>query len=318
MPVRVRLVVMAGPVVGRGHLGRALSLAETMAERGTVTELQLLAGSLEPNEARRAADARLSLVAAGSVAAPGTAVVVDLPDPDVAPPVEPARLLVIDDRDTFAGEAAVIVQPSKSHWDGPGTAEIILAGFEHVPIAAAVRRRRAEALATEVAEVGRRLVACFGGSDPSDVTARLVGALAGLDADLEVIVGPTYRGSVADWPVDAIRDPLDLVDRLAAADVVVLGAGTMKFDAACLGRPGILVAVADDQLPVGPAFASTGAARYLGDGRTIEPATVGNAAAALLADRAARAGLGRRAAEVIDGDGADRIAAVLEGLAHQS
>jgi UDP-2,4-diacetamido-2,4,6-trideoxy-beta-L-altropyranose hydrolase len=317
MAARIRLVATAGPVVGRGHVGRALSLGEALAERGTETELQLLAGSLGPNEARRAADARLSIVAAGSVAAPGTAVVVDLPDPDAAPPVEPAWLLVIDDRDTFAGRAAVIVQPSQARWRGPGSATTVLAGYDYVPISAAVRRRRTAALDAEMPVVGRRVVVCFGGADPGDVTGRLVSVLAALDADVEVILGPSYRGSTQGWPRTPTRDPVDLVDRLATADLVVLGAGTMKFDAACLARPAILLAVADDQLPVGPAFASTGAARYLGDGRTVEPAAIAAAAGHLLADRPARASLGRRAAEVIDGDGADRIATVLEGLADQ-
>ena len=197
----------------------------------------------------------------------------------------------------------------------PGSAGTVLAGYDYVPISAAVRRRRAAALDSAVPAVGRRVVVCFGGADPGDVTGRLVGALAGLDADVEVIVGPSYRGSTDGWPVTAVRDPEDLVERLATADVVVLGAGTMKFDAACLGRPSILLAVADDQLPVGPAFAATGAARYLGDGRTIEPAAVARAVGELLLDQAARAALGSRAAEVVDGMGAERIAAVLERLA---
>lgn len=315
MPARIRLVVTAGPLDGRGHLGRALSLAEALAERRTAAELQLLAGSLSPNEAARGAAASLAMVAAGEAIPAGTAVVVDLPDPRTAPSGDADRLLVIDDRDTFARRAAVVVQPSQSTWHGPGTARTVLAGYDYVPISAAVRLRRAAALDSAVPEVGRRVVVCFGGADPRDVTGRLVGALAALDADVEVIVGPSYRGSTDGWPIEAVRDPADLVERLAAADLVVLGAGTMKFDAACLGRPAILLAVADDQLPVGPAFAATGAAQYLGDGRTIEPLDVAGAIEELLADRSARADLGSRAAEVVDGLGADRIAAVVEGLA---
>ncbi len=316
MPARIRLVVTAGPLDGRGHLGRALSLAEALAERGTSAELQLLAGSMSSNEAARAAAASLAVVAVGAEAVPrGIAVVVDLPDPRAAPAVDPDRLLVMDDRDTFAGRAAVVVQASQPTWNGPGSAGTVLAGYDFVPISAAVRGRRAAALDSAVPVVGRRVVACFGGADPRDVTGRLVGSLTAIDAEVEVIVGPSYRGSTDGWPVTPVRDPDDLVERLAGADVVVLGAGTMKFDAACLGRPVILLAVADDQLPVGPAFAATGAARFLGDGRTIQPAAVAAEVGKLLADPAARAALGSRAAEVVDGLGADRIAAVLERIA---
>ncbi len=313
MPARIRLVATAGPLDGRGHLGRALSLAEALAERGTAAELQLQAGSMSANEARRAADASLAVVPAGAAVPPMAAVVVDLADLTAAPAVEPDRLLVIDDRDTFAGRAAVVVQASQPHWNGPGRADTVLAGYDYVPIAAAVRRRRTE---LDTARDGRRrVVVCFGGSDPSDVTGRLVGSLAELDADVEVIVGPSYRGFTDDWPIVAVRDPVDLVERLATADLIVLGAGTMKFDVACLGRAAVLLVVADDQVPVGPAFAATGAARFLGDGRTIESAVVVSAVEELLADPAARAALGRRAAEVVDGLGGERIATVLERLA---
>jgi spore coat polysaccharide biosynthesis predicted glycosyltransferase SpsG len=318
MPARIRLVATAGPLDGRGHLGRALSLAEALAERGTAAELQLLAGSMSPNEAARAAAASLAVVAVGEeaeAAPPGVAVVVDLPDPRIAPAVDPDRLLVMDDRDTFAGRAAVVVQAAQPSWNGPGSAGTVLAGYDYVPISAAVRRRRPAGLDAAVPALGRRVVMCFGGADPGNVTRRLVGVLADIDAEVEVIVGPSYRGSTDGWPVTAVRDPADLVERLAGADVVVLGAGTMKFDAACLGRPAILLAVADDQLVVGPAFASTGAARFLGDGRTIVPGVVARAVEGLLADPSARAALASRAREVVDVRGADRIAAVLERLA---
>lgn len=315
MPARIRFIATAGPVVGRGHLGRALTIAEALAERGVPAELQLLAGSLSPNETRRADAASLRVVPADSEAVRGAAVVVDLPDPQAAPAVEVDRLLVIDDRDVFAGHAVVVVQPSQPRWSGPGHAATVLAGYDYVPIAAAIRHRRAATLEAPTPSVARRVVVCFGGSDPAEVTGRLVGALAALDADVTLIVGPSYRGSTDRWRITAVRDPADLVERLAAADVALLGAGTMKFDAACLARPALLLAVADDQLPVGPAFAATGAARFLGDGRTIEPEAVARAVAELLADPLARASLGRRAADVVDGHGADRISDVLERLA---
>jgi spore coat polysaccharide biosynthesis predicted glycosyltransferase SpsG len=166
---------------------------------------------------------------------------------------------------------------------------------------------------------------CFGGSDPARVTERLAPALVaraarathdGADSaaawSVEVIVGAGYGGGD---PVDLalVRDPADLAERLAAADLVVIGAGTMKFEAACLGRPALLVAVADDQLRVGPAFAATGAADWLGDGRTLDPDRLADAVAELIGEPGRRAEMGRRGGEVVDGRGAERLAlAILE------
>jgi UDP-2,4-diacetamido-2,4,6-trideoxy-beta-L-altropyranose hydrolase len=90
----------------------------------------------------------------------------------------------------------------------------------------------------------------------------------------------------------------------------------MKFEVACLGRPAILLAVADDQLDVAPVYARTGAADYLGDGRTANPDGIRSAVAGLLADAPRRAAMAATAVGLVDGEGADRIAlAILDLIA---
>jgi spore coat polysaccharide biosynthesis predicted glycosyltransferase SpsG len=316
MPATIRFVATAGPLDGRGHLGRALSLAEARWAPGTTIELELVGGTLTERERARALAVGLRQVEADAPAAPATVAVVDVPEPaTIAARFNPARLAVFDDRDAFRGAAALVVQPSQGTWSGPGTAGAVLAGYEYVPIPAAIRQRRSSDAG--LPRDGRRpqVLVCFGGSDPDRVTERLMPALAAvLDAEIEAVVGASYRGPTDGWPVPVRRDPPDLIQRLATADVGLLGAGTMKFEAACLARPMLLLAVADDQLPVGPAFAATGAARFLGDGRTVDPVAVADAVAALLADPVVRAAMAATAARVVDGDGADRIATAVERL----
>jgi len=316
MPPTIRFVATAGPLDGRGHLARALSLAEARWGDGTTMELELVAGALTDGERARARAVGLREVEAGERLGSATVAVVDVPElGPIADRFHPARLAVFDDRDGFDGRAAIVVQPSQPAWRGTGHTATVLAGYGYVPISAAIRRRRSIGVAS--AEDRRpRVLLCFGGSDPARVTERLVPALAGsLDAEVEAVVGASYAGPTDGWPVPVQRDPSDLVERLAAADLAVLGAGTMKFEAACLARPMVLLAVADDQLPVGPAFAATGAARFLGDGRRVDPTALAEAVAALLADRPALADMGATAARVVDGEGADRIAIAVERMA---
>ena len=243
-------------------------------------------------------------------------VVVDLPNPNWATAGQaPNRLVVFDDGDRFDGRAAIVVQPSQQVWTGSGHAHLVLAGPGIVPIAARYRELRSSKRSGRAGDEPVLVVACFGGSDPSRVGERLAPALRpGRGWRTELILGASFGGSTDGWPLEVVRDPADLADRLAAADIVVLGAGTMKFEAACLGRPSILVAVADDQLAVGPAFAATGAAIYLGDGRSIEPDRVRSAVEELVGDRERRESLGRRAAEVVDGRGAARLAEAIAKL----
>jgi UDP-2,4-diacetamido-2,4,6-trideoxy-beta-L-altropyranose hydrolase len=322
MSVRVQFVVAAGPSTGRGHLGRALALAEASWPPGTILELVVdPEDPLTERERGRFEEAGGHLVSGGPIE-PGAIVVLDVPEADVAiAGLDPARLVVFDDRETFTGSAAIIVQPSLPSWSGRASADRVLAGFGIAPIGAEVRRRRADQVTSGgngVAPAGPvRVLVCFGGSDPDRVTARLTPAIASAvagAAELDVVIGPSYSGPTDGWPVVPTRDPADLVDRLARADLIIAGAGTMKFEIACLGRPMLLLAVADDQRPVGPTFAASGAARYLGDGRSIDPAEVGSAVRALLDDPAERASLGQTAARVVDGAGGDRLAAAIVEL----
>jgi spore coat polysaccharide biosynthesis predicted glycosyltransferase SpsG len=149
---------------------------------------------------------------------------------------------------------------------------------------------------------------CFGGSDPYDVTTRLGRALsAAMMWELDVVVGPDYVGRAVADRLPVVREPSDLADRFVAADIAVVGAGTMKFEAAALGVPAVLVAVADDQLQVGPLFGATGAAVWAGDGRRIDPVAVAEHVLSLLDDADRWSEMSRRGPAVVPGDGARRI-----------
>jgi hypothetical protein len=315
VPSTVRLITATGPAVGHGHLARTLALAEARWPAGVDRELALVSGAPSPAESARALAAGLRLVDHQAAPATGAAIVVDVPDPNsVAATVEAERLVIFDDRDVFAGEAAVVVQPSLPTWSGHATAGRVLAGYGWAPIGAAWRPWTERSPIAPGGDTPHVLV-CFGGSDPHDVTGRIAPVIEADDRwRTTIVVGPDYEGASATG-ASIVRDPGDLPRRVAEADLVVLGGGTMKFEVAALGRPAILLAASDDQLPVGPPFASTGAALWLGDGRTIEPEAGRDAVARLLADDARRAAMSAAGRRVVDGAGADRLAAEIAALA---
>jgi len=234
--------------------------------------------------------------------------VVDLPDPNEAGAAVLAEATVFDDRELLAAPARVVVQPSLPRWTPtPGAvAGTVLDGYAYAPLGRGVRAAIGSQRPARAARP--RVLLCFGGSDPSDVTAR-VGRTLGADARwaLEIVVGPDYRGVAEAAGLAVVREPPDLVARLLAADVAVIGAGTMKFEAAALGLPAVLVAVGDDQLPVGPPFAATGAAAWAGDGRDVDPVALADILASLLHDEDRRLAMSRRGPLVVAGDGAHRI-----------
>lgn len=307
----LRLLASAGPGEGRGHLARALALAEAAQELGIRTSIALARGEPSEVERGRADAAGVEFETPETLRRRPAPLVVDLPDPNDAGSAALEWATVFDDSHLLAYPVRVVVQPSLPTWaPTPGArAGRTLVGYVFAPLGrsvlrAAVERRPRHDRATP------RVIVCFGGSDPHDVTARLGGALtADPRWSLDLVVGPDYRGTAETRGLAVRREPPDLVARLAAADVAVLGAGTMKFEAAALGVPAVLVAVTDDQVPVGPPFAATGAAAWAGDGRRVDPATVVALLAALALNPGRCAELARRGPEVVPGDGARRIVA---------
>jgi hypothetical protein len=314
MPRIVRLRTSADPGGGRGHLARALSLAEARWPDDVSIELSIAGSTPSDGERARATAAGAHLVSDRSRVPRGAVVIIDGPDPDrLAAGVPSEHLVVFDDSERFEGAAAVVVQPSQPSWAGQARARRILAGYHWAPIGADWQDAAKRVESTRTSGQPRVLV-CFGGSDPHDLTGRIGHPLARDPRwATTIVVGTDYRGDLVDerWA----REPPDLANRVAGADVVVIGAGTMKFEVALLGRPAILVAAADDQLAVGPPFAATGAAQWLGDGRIVDPEDVVAAVAGLWTDPPTRAAMSAAARREVDGLGADRLAAVIAPLA---
>jgi len=316
----VRLVAAGAVKDGRGHVSRALALADALCQAGADVELELIRGQLTALERSRISGWPVRLLDSGASERNDHALVIlDLPDSaEALNRFEPDRLVVFDDRAVFGGRAAFVIQPSLPSWEGPGTARRVLAGYGYVPLADEFGQLRARLADRAPARTGTlpRVLVCFGGSDPDDALGRIgPGLVADPRWTAEVVVGAGYRGAADAWWIPPIRDPADLPERLAAADLAILGAGTMKFEAACLGRPAVLLAVADDQLAVAPVYAATGAAAYLGDARSIDPGPVRTAVAGLLADEPGRAAMAGVAHRLVDGEGAGRIAEAVLALA---
>ena len=314
----IRLVTSAGAKEGRGHISRTVTLAEAVQKAGASVRVELLRGELSDRDR-----ARLVAIAADTRPLDSVvddAVLVDLPDPNEIGGRWPvSRLAIFDDSNLLTNPAAVVIQPSLARWTGSTMARRILEGYAFAPIRSTIRRLAAQRLAETVPP---QVLVCFGGSDPWDLGARVAPAVAGAGSWSTVaILGTGYQGRLRETDegsgasLRVLRDPLDLDRRLATAAVAVTGAGTMKFELAVLGRPAILVAAADDQLPIGAPFAATGAARFLGDGRALDPAAIGDAVAALMADEPARIAMASRGRAVVDGQGADRIASAVVELA---
>lgn len=113
----------------------------------------------------------------------------------------------------------------------------------------------------------QRIVIAFGGSDPLNATEACLAALhAALpDVSFDVIVGagsPHATGLVQRWAdrgrVEIAVNARDIARRFAAADLFVGAGGSMTWERACLGLPGITLPIAANQQPLCARLAAAG------------------------------------------------------------
>jgi UDP-2,4-diacetamido-2,4,6-trideoxy-beta-L-altropyranose hydrolase len=178
--------------------------------------------------------------------------------------------------------------------------------------------RPAEAKLRPRATVARLLVS-FGGFDPTGETEKILRALAlGPAASLgvDVVVGAAHprlaairRLAASFSSVDvhvAVQRMDELIER---ADLCIGASGISVLERCAKGLPSLLIAVADNQVPIARALAERGAAIYLGRSEDVDEERIARAIGGLQAMPELVAMMAQKAAEVCDGDGARRAAA---------
>lgn len=319
--MRVLLWVDAGPEAGFGHLGRGLALADALAAAGATCRFVVppdvtarawlrAAGHDDPILLGDPGHPWAEVLVAAETA---DVVVVDVRRPLAADEVRAlgvtARVVLIDDLGSGAALADLVVAPC-----GDGEPPRRLVGPQYMPLRAPALRPPRATAATPVVLVS------MGGSDPGGLTAPVVEALAAVRPRIEVrvVANPASRvwlqlgplcarhGFAAPWAVE----PGGLGRHLAVADLAVLAFGVTVYEALASGVPAVaLCRTAGDVAHV--ARLGDGV-RSLGTAWTAADVTA--AVSALAADPAARAAMGRAGRAVVDGRGAERVAAHVVAL----
>lgn len=320
--MRVVLWVDAGPQAGFGHLARALALADALGAAGATCRFVVPPDATARTWLRAAehhdpillTDPERPWPEVLVAAETADVVVVDVRRPLAADEVRAlgatARVVLIDDDGPGAALADLVVAPC-----GPSGQPRWLVGPAYVPLRAPALRPPRATAATPVVLVS------MGGSDPGGFTAPVVEALAAVRPRVEVrvVANPASRvwlqlgplcarhGFAAPWAVE----PGGLGRHLAVADLAVLAFGVTVYEALASGVPAIaLCRTAGDEAH----------AARLGDGvQSLGTAWDGDevtaAVAALAADPARRAAMGRAGRATVDGRGAERVAAHVVALA---
>lgn len=154
----------------------------------------------------------------------------------------------------------------------------------------------------------------FGGSDPEDISSRLLPIIERMEGvgRITVVLGPGYQGHVslsdAGGRVVILRNVTRMSELMQDADLAISAGGGTALELAYVGVPTLLMPLTPDQQPIAYALVEAGASRMLTFQQDGEGATVAEQIDVLLHDRDARSAMNRAGRALVDGRGAERIA----------
>ncbi len=174
----------------------------------------------------------------------------------------------------------------------------------------------------EIPEVACKVLVTLGGSDPDNVTLKVIQALLQIEQLVAVVVlggsNPHYEellSSLEDNPaIDLKKNVNNMPDLFAWADLAISSAGTTTWELAFMGLPSLIIILAENQVKVAGQLDSAGIAKNLGWHNRLDPPDISQGISSILSDADARASMAKLGRRTIDGFGVDKaLIALSEG-----
>ena len=172
----------------------------------------------------------------------------------------------------------------------------------------------------------RSLLVSYGGSDPSNETAKAITALldvTGIER-IDVVIGPAmphaeeFRRLAADDPRFTFHiAPDDMARLMADADLALGAGGSTSWERCVLGLPALVTTVAPNQVESTQALAARGAVLYLGSSECVSADDIKTAIRDLSEDPERVREMGSRSRELMeDACGPSTVAEAMLEVAH--
>jgi len=172
-----------------------------------------------------------------------------------------------------------------------------------------------------IPDLARRVLITMGGSDPRNLTARVLGALRLLGSTVEttvVVGGSNPRLSelkaLADNPscaFDLVVNASNMPELMASADMAISAAGTTCWEMCLSGLPAIVIDTTANELRLAEELARREVVLHVPISQVTEY-ELGRAIEMLARSAALRSGMSQRAAELVDGQGAARVVTAMK------
>jgi UDP-2,4-diacetamido-2,4,6-trideoxy-beta-L-altropyranose hydrolase len=296
------------------------ALEERFAREGvTVTKITAAPGTVSDAEQTVAEARRLG---AAWVVADGYRF-----EPDCIRRLKAARLRVLslDDDGRFDFYAADVIlnqniSASSAMYSKRDQSTRLLLGSEYVLLRPEFL---AEPRTREHPPVARKLLVTMGGSDPENVTKKVLLALLQMEASIEARIvigsGNPWQGELQVLAAQRSgfqleTSPANMAPLMRWAEIAISGAGSTCWELAYLGLPAIVIVLSRDQVEVARGLADNDVAVSLGRRANLSEERISQALNSLLSDQGRRCSMSERGRKLVDGRGAERVVAFLQSF----
>lgn len=173
----------------------------------------------------------------------------------------------------------------------------------------------------------RRIMIFFGGSDPSNETAKALEAIRMLnktDIAVDVVVGSANPNKdkinelcTAMTNVIYHCQVSNMAQLMVDADLFIGGGGSTTWERCCLGLPGLIMSTARNQDAIAVGCDQAGIGIHINKSKNINPNQIQIEIEKMFLNQTALLTMGKKSANMVDGKGANHVASFLTGCEKQ-
>jgi len=164
----------------------------------------------------------------------------------------------------------------------------------------------------------RNILVFLGGADPNNTTMKVLHAFTSLnrgDLSCDVIIGMSNINieiiesySTQHKNVRCHLDVENMAEMMCGADVYIGSGGSVSWERCCLGLPGIVITIADNQVAIAKKLNEAGASLYLSDEQNVTESQIAEKIEYLLDSPEVVKKASNISFGIVDGRGSERVA----------
>ncbi|WOI36630.1 UDP-2,4-diacetamido-2,4,6-trideoxy-beta-L-altropyranose hydrolase [Alteromonas sp. CI.11.F.A3] len=169
------------------------------------------------------------------------------------------------------------------------------------------------ALKTNEKQKRKRILVCFGGTDPQNVTDKTLSAISKIDAtfvDVDVVIGSQHENyaqivsKVAQFSTMTLHvDTTRMAILMQQATIMIGAGGSMHWERCVSALPGIIITLAANQVATTKYLSELGACEWLGESDSVTEETIKRSVIALLNDSSTQQCMSQIASQLVPKDG---------------